>query len=79
MIRSELDTARSDHASLTDRLATTKRRDRKSLEPAVDDTRLREARLARQVRDTQRAAQDAAGRVRAETSEWPAITARAAD
>ncbi|WP_206509821.1 MobF family relaxase [Rhodococcus sp. KRD197] len=78
-VRADHEAARSEHAALTDRLATTKRRDRKTLEPAVDDARLRQERLARQVRDTQRAAQDAAGRVRAETSEWPAIVQRAAD
>lgn len=78
-VRADHEAARSEHAALTDRLSTAKRRDRKTLEPAVDDARLRQERLARQVRDTQRAAQDAAGRVQAETSEWPAITARAAD
>ncbi|WP_051364831.1 MobF family relaxase [Rhodococcus sp. JG-3] len=72
-------TAHTEHTTLTEQLSTAKRRDRKTLEPAAADARLREERLARQVQDTQRAARDAAGRVRAETSEWSAITARAAD
>lgn len=71
--------ARSEHAALTEQLSNAKRRDRKTLEPAVDDARVREERLARQVRDTQRAARDAAGRVGAETREWPAILQRASD
>jgi conjugative relaxase-like TrwC/TraI family protein len=78
-IGAEHEAARTEHAALTDRLSTAKRRDRKTLEPAVADARLREERLARQVRDTERVASDAAGRVRAETSEWPAIAARASD
>ncbi|WP_196249311.1 MobF family relaxase [Rhodococcoides fascians] len=71
--------ARSEHTTLTEQLSTAKRRDRRALEPAVDDARLREERLARQVRDTQRAARDAAGRVGAEASEWAAIVQRASD
>lgn len=78
-IGAEHEAARTEHAALTDRLSTAKRRDRKTLEPAVADARLREERLARQVRDTERAASDAAGRVRAETSEWPAIVQRASN
>nr|WP_181715739.1 MobF family relaxase [Cryobacterium sp.]QJS06116.1 relaxase TrwC [Cryobacterium sp.] len=78
-IGAEHEAARTEHAALTDRLSTAKRRDRKTLEPAVADARLREERLARQIRDTQRAARDAAGRVQAETDEWPAIAARATD
>jgi conjugative relaxase-like TrwC/TraI family protein len=73
------ETARAEHASLTEQLSTAKRRDRKTLEPAVDDARLRQERLARQVRDTQRATRDAVGRVQAETDEWPAIVQRATD
>lgn len=75
----DYDSARSEHSALTERPSTAKRRERKTLEPAVDDARLREERLARQARDTQRAAQDAIGRVQAENSEWSAIAARAAD
>lgn len=78
-ITAEHEAARTEHTTLSDRLASAKRRDRKSIEPAVGDARIREERLARQVRDTERAARDAAGRVRAETSEWSAIAARAAD
>ncbi|WP_256980595.1 MobF family relaxase [Rhodococcus sp. 14-2496-1d] len=78
-IRADHEAARSEHTSLTEQLSTAKRRDRKTLEPAAEDARLREERLARQFGDTQRAARDAAGRVQAETSEWPAIAARAAD
>ncbi|WP_354563365.1 MULTISPECIES: MobF family relaxase [unclassified Rhodococcus (in: high G+C Gram-positive bacteria)] len=78
-ITAEHDTARAEHASLATRLSTAKRRDRKTLEPAVEDARLREERLARQVRETQRAVSDAAGRVQVESSEWPAIAERATD
>ncbi|MGU3438255.1 MobF family relaxase [Actinomycetes bacterium M1A6_2h] len=78
-ITAEYETARTEHAALVEQSSTAKRRDRKTLEPAVNQARLREERLARQVQDTQRAARDAAGRVRAETSEWPAITQRATD
>jgi len=78
-IHADHEAARSEHTTLAERLSTAKRRDRKALEPAVDDARLREERLARQVRDTQRAASDAAGRVQAETDEWPAIVQRATD
>ncbi|WP_230591961.1 MobF family relaxase [Rhodococcoides fascians] len=78
-IRTEHEAAGSEHAALTEQLSTAKRRDRKTLEPAVADARLREERLARQIRDTQRAARDAAGRVQADTSQWPAIVERAAD
>lgn len=78
-IAAQYEAARSEHAALTEQLSTAKRRDHKTLEPAAEDARLREERLARQVQDTQRAARDAAGRVRAETSEWPAIIERAAD
>lgn len=34
------ETARAEHASLTEQLSTAKRRDRKTLEPAVNDARL---------------------------------------
>ncbi|WP_328814295.1 MobF family relaxase [Rhodococcus sp. NBC_00297] len=78
-ITADHDAARTEHATLSDQLAGAKRRDRKTLEPAVEDARTRVDRLARQVRDTKRAAADAAGRVRAETNEWSAITARATD
>ncbi|WP_052493337.1 MobF family relaxase [Rhodococcus sp. MEB064] len=78
-ITADHDAARTEHATLSDRLAGAKRRDRKTPEPAVEDARTRVDRLARQVRDTTRAAADAAGRVRAETNEWAAITARATD
>ncbi|QII03751.1 relaxase domain-containing protein (plasmid) [Rhodococcoides fascians A21d2] len=78
-IAAQYEAARSEHAALTEQLSTAKRRDRKTLEPAVDDARLREERLARQVQDIQRAARDAAGRVQAERDEWPAIVQRASD
>ncbi|MFI7172188.1 MobF family relaxase [Rhodococcoides fascians] len=78
-VTAQYEAAHSEHTSLTEQLSTAKRRDRKTLEPAAADARLREERLARQVHDTQRAARDAAGRVQAETDEWPAIAARAAD
>jgi conjugative relaxase-like TrwC/TraI family protein len=78
-VTAQHEAARSEHATLTEQLLTAKRRERKTLEPAVDDARLRQERLARQVRDTQRAVSDAAGRVQAETSEWPAIVQRATD
>ncbi|WP_179272029.1 MULTISPECIES: MobF family relaxase [unclassified Rhodococcus (in: high G+C Gram-positive bacteria)] len=78
-ITAQHEAARNEHTSLTEQLSTAKRRERKTLEPAADDARLREERLARQVRDTQRAARDAAGRVGAETGEWSAIAARAGD
>ncbi len=78
-ITADHDAARTEHATLSDRLGTAKRRDRKTLEPAIEDARTRADRLARQVRDTQRAVAEAAGRVRAETNEWPAISARATD
>ncbi|WP_176458343.1 MULTISPECIES: MobF family relaxase [unclassified Rhodococcus (in: high G+C Gram-positive bacteria)] len=78
-VTAQYEAARTEHATLSEQLSTAKRRERKSIEPAVDDARLREERLARQVRDTQRAARDAAGRVQAETSEWPAIVQRAAE
>ena len=78
-ITAQYEAARSEHATLTEQLSTAKRRERKTLEPVVDDARLREERLAHQVRDIQRAARDAAGRVQAETSQWPAIVERAAD
>lgn len=78
-VTAQYEAAHTAHTSLTEQLSTAKRRDRKSIEPAVDDARTRAERLARQVRDTQRAARDAAGRVQAETSEWPAISTRAAD
>ncbi|WP_261776162.1 MobF family relaxase [Rhodococcus sp. BP-241] len=78
-ITADHDTARTEHTTLSDQLAGAKRRDRKTLEPSVEDARTRVDRLARQVRDTKRAAADAAGRVRAETNEWSAITARATD
>ncbi|CAH0299891.1 MobF family relaxase [Rhodococcoides fascians] len=78
-ITAQHEAARGEHTTLTEQLSTAKRRERKTLEPAAAEARLREERLTRQVRDTQRAARDAAGRVQAETSEWPAISARAAD
>lgn len=78
-ITAEHETAHNNHSALTERLGTAKRRDRKALEPAVEEARLREERLARQVQDTQRSVREAAGRVRAETSEWPAIVQRASD
>ncbi|WP_407727647.1 MobF family relaxase (plasmid) [Rhodococcoides fascians] len=78
-IIAEHEAARSEHTALIEQLSTAKRRDRKTFEPAADEARVREERLALQVRDTQRAARDAAGRVQADTSEWPAIAARAAD
>ncbi|OZC83464.1 hypothetical protein CH282_16060 [Rhodococcus sp. 06-418-1B] len=78
-ITAQHETARAEHASLTEQMSTAKRREHKTLEPAVNDARLRQERLERQVRDTQRAARDAAGRVQAETSQWPAIVERAAD
>lgn len=78
-ISAQYEAAHTEHTSLTEQLSIAKRRERKTLEPAVDDARLREERLARQVRDTQRAARDATGRVQADTSEWPAIVERAAD
>ena len=78
-ITAQHETARAERASLTEQLSTAKRRERKTLEPAVDDARLRQERLERQLRDTQRAARDAAGRVQAEASQWPAIVERAAD
>ncbi len=78
-VTAQFEAARTEHATLVEQLSTAKRRDRKTLEPAVDDARLREERLTRQVRDTQRAARDAAGRVQAETDEWPAIVQRATD
>ena len=78
-VTAQHEAARSEHTTLTEQLSTAKRRERKSIEPAVDDARLREERLARQVRDTQRAARDAAGRVGADLSEWPAIHERATD
>jgi hypothetical protein len=78
-VTAQYEAAHTDHATLSEQLSNAKRRERKSIEPAVDDARLREERLARQVRDIQRAARDAAGRVQAETDEWPAIAARAAD
>ncbi|WP_415974502.1 hypothetical protein [Rhodococcus sp. 077-4] len=78
-VTAQHEAARSEHTTLAEQLSTAKRRDRKTLEPAVDDARLRKERLAHQVRDTQRAARDAAGRVQAETSEWPEISTRAAD
>ncbi|MFC8181590.1 MobF family relaxase [Rhodococcus sp. NPDC057297] len=78
-ITADHEAARSQHATLTDRISNAKRRERRTLEPAVAEARLREERLARQVRDTQRAAGDAAGRVGADPNNWPAITARATD
>ncbi|MCJ0980619.1 MobF family relaxase [Rhodococcus sp. IEGM 1372] len=78
-VTAQYEAARTEHATLTEQLSTAKRRERKSIEPAVDDARLREERLARQTRDTQRAARDASGRVGAETGEWPAIVQRATD
>ncbi|MFA3899753.1 hypothetical protein ACKAMS_32585 [Rhodococcus sp. 5A-K4] len=78
-VTAQYEAARSEHATLSEQLSTAKRRERKSIEPAVDDARLREERLARQVQDTQRAARDAAGRVQAEMDEWPAIVQRATD
>ncbi|WP_052057160.1 MobF family relaxase [Rhodococcoides fascians] len=78
-VGAEHEAARTEHAALTERLSTAKRRDRKTLEPAAGEARLREERLARQVRDTERVASDAAGRVRAEASEWPAIVQRATE
>ncbi|MDV7991591.1 MobF family relaxase [Rhodococcus sp. IEGM 1374] len=78
-VRADHEAARSENSALTEQLSTAKRRDRKTLEPAVADARLREEHLARQVRNTQRAAQDAVGRVQAENSEWSAIVQRATD
>ncbi|WP_261768883.1 MULTISPECIES: MobF family relaxase [unclassified Rhodococcus (in: high G+C Gram-positive bacteria)] len=78
-ITADYETARSEHTTLAAHIPSAKRRERKTLEPAVTEARLREERLARQVRDTQRAARDAAGRVGADPSEWPAISARATD
>jgi len=78
-ITAQYEAASAEHASLTEQLSTAKRRERKTLEPVVDDARLREERLAHQVRDIQRAARAAAGRVQAETSQWPAIVERAGD
>ncbi|MDV8036755.1 hypothetical protein R4P53_25360, partial [Rhodococcus sp. IEGM 1414] len=78
-VTAQYEAARTEHATLSEQLATAKRRERRSIEPAVDDARLREERLARQVQDTQRAARDAAGRVQAATDEWPAIVQRATD
>ncbi|OAK53813.1 MobF family relaxase [Rhodococcoides kyotonense] len=78
-ITAEHDAARIEHTTLVDRLASAKRRDRKTLEPAVSEARLRGERLARQIRDLQRAARDATGRVGAGTSEWAAIVQRASD
>ncbi|MDV6305480.1 MobF family relaxase [Rhodococcus cerastii] len=78
-ISAQHEAARSEYTSFTEQLSTTRRRERKSLEPAVADARLRTERLERQVRDAQRAARDAAGRVQAETDQWPAIVQRAAD
>ncbi|WP_255123015.1 MobF family relaxase [Rhodococcus sp. 14-2470-1b] len=78
-VTAQYEAAHSEHTTLAERLSTAKRRDRKALEPAVDDARLRQERLARQVHDTQRAASDAAGRVQAETDEWSAIVQRATD
>lgn len=78
-VTAQYEAARTEHATLSEQLSTAKRRERKTLEPSVDDARLRQERLARQVRDTQRAARDAAGRVQAETDEWTAIVQRATD
>ncbi|WP_179274055.1 MobF family relaxase [Rhodococcoides fascians] len=78
-VTAQYEAAHTEHATLSEQLSTAKRRERKTLEPAVDDARLREERLARQVRDTQRAARDAACRLQAETDEWPAIVERATD
>ncbi|MEV8236997.1 MobF family relaxase [Rhodococcus sp. NPDC077669] len=78
-VTAQYEAARSEHTMLTEQLSAAKRRERKTLEPAAADARLREERLARQVQDTQRAAHDAAGRVQADTSEWPAIVQRATD
>lgn len=75
----QYEAAHTEHATLTEQLSNAKRRERKTLEPAVDDARLRQERLARQLRDTRRAARDAAGRVQAETDQWPAIVERATD
>ncbi|OAK54073.1 hypothetical protein A3K89_21470 [Rhodococcoides kyotonense] len=78
-VTAQYEAARSEHTMLTEQLSAAKRRERKTLKPAAADARLREERLARQVQDTQRAAHDAAGRVQADTSEWPAIVHRATD
>lgn len=78
-VTAQYEAARTEHTTLTEQLSTAKRRERKTLEPAVDDARLREERLARQVQDTQRATRDAAGRVQAQRTDWPEISTRAAD
>lgn len=78
-VTAQYEAAHTEHTTLTEQLSTAKRRERKTLEPAAAEARLREERLTRQVRDTQRAARDAAGRVQAETGEWPAIVQRATD
>ena len=78
-ITADHEAARIEHTTLTERLSTVKRRERKSIEPAATEAQLREERFARQVRATQRAARDAAGRVGAERGEWGAIVTRAAD
>ena len=69
--------ARTELASMTDRLATAKRRERKTLEAAVADARTRTEQLTDRLDTARRAADAAAGRVRADRADWSSIVDRA--
>ncbi|WP_261773624.1 MobF family relaxase [Rhodococcoides corynebacterioides] len=75
----ELIDARTDFASLTARLGGAKRRDRKPLEVAIAAARARTEQLAQQLDGARRAADAAAGRVRADRADWAKIIDRVAE
>ncbi len=78
-IAAALTAARTELASLTDRLANAKRRERKTLEPSAADARTRTEQLTVRLDSARRAADGAAGRVRADRADWSSIVARAGD